>query len=281
MQHMTKAALALRISQPALSKMIAALEEELGTKLFVRQNKTILLNESGKQFLEQVDIALRALEDGKRMLQDSIRIDPPFISLDVRGSSHLLPGLLAEYRKQWPNTQFHLLQHASALGSRPDFDLCVSDGANCPAGMEAVTLLREDIVVAVPAEHRLAGRSSVCLEELKDEDFISLPPDKSLRETTDAFCRLAGFSPRIQFESDDPTTVRGLIRAGQGVAFLPAITWGGSTGPSVVTIPLEEPYCHRSIALYWPEGRYLSQAASQFRTFTMAYFCGLELSARK
>jgi Transcriptional regulator len=275
MQHMTQAAQRLHISQPALSKMIASLESELGVKLFERTNKTIRLNEHGKHFLSKVDIALQALEDGKRELQDLVEVPSEFITLDVRVSSHLLPGLLAEYRKAKPDTQFHLLQHALPGDHAFEFDLCLSDGAAPPPDCNSVALLREAIVVALPSEHRFAKRDRISLEELKEERFISLPPGKSLRETTDAFCRLAGFTPHIQFESDDPATVRGLIRAGQGVAFLPAITWGGSTGSDVVTIPLQEGYCERSISLHWPKGRYLTHAAASFRDSTIQYFAEL------
>lgn len=275
MQHMTKAAQSLHISQPALSKMIAALEAELGAKLFERSNKSIRLSEHGKLFLHHVDTALQSLEDGKLQLQDAVGAPPSIITLDVRVSSHLLPDLLAEFRKEYPQAQFHLLQHVSPLDNgMSQFDLCLSDGA-APPTESSVLLLEEDIVVAVPAGHPLADREQVSLKELKQESFITLPPGKSLRETTDAFCRLAGFTPRIRFESDDPATVRGLIREGQGVAFLPAITWGGSTGPGVVQLRLAESYCKRSISLSWPEARYMTISASKFRDFTIRYFARL------
>ncbi|MWC31369.1 LysR family transcriptional regulator [Paenibacillus sp. MMS18-CY102] len=274
-EHMTKAAQSLHISQPALSKMITALEAELGAKLFDRNHKTIRLNEQGRLFLQKIDLALQAIEDGIRQLQDGNGTAVAAIALDVRVSSHLLPALLAEYCKQWPDTQFHLIQHVPQYESTPSFDLCLSDGANPPAGTESYSLLREKIVVAVPAAHRLASSDLISLRELQDENFICLPPGKALREMTDAFCRLAGFAPRIRFESDDPATVRGLIRVGQGVAFLPSITWGGSTGPDVVTIPLEESFCERAISLYWPKDRYLTQAAAQFRDFAISYFAAL------
>ncbi|OZB90598.1 LysR family transcriptional regulator [Paenibacillus sp. XY044] len=275
MQHMTQAARSLHISQPALSKMIASLEAELGLKLFERERKSIRLNEHGKLFLHQVDIALQALEDGRLQLQDLGGSAFPAVTLDVRASSHLLPDLLADFRKDCPIADFHLLQHSATFEGAASFDLCLSDGAELPPGTTSVSLLEEEIFVAVPADHPLADRKHVGLKELRGESFITLPPGKSLRETTDAFCRLAGFTPRIRFESDDPAMVRGLIRAGQGVAFLPAITWGGSTGPDVVQLRLKESWCRRSIALSWPLERYLTHTAVAFRDFAVAYFARL------
>ena len=87
--------------------------------------------------------------------------------------------------------------------------------------------------------------------------------------------------PRIRFESDDPATVRGLIRAGQGVAFLPVVTWGGSTGPDVVQLRLEESWCKRSISLSWPKDRYLMHTAVLFRDFAIRYFARLAESHRQ
>ncbi|GJM79777.1 LysR family transcriptional regulator [Paenibacillus sp. HMSSN-139] len=279
-EHMTKAAQCLHISQPALSKMIASLESELGIELFKRERKTIRLNEHGRMFLQHVNLALEALEDGKQQLRDANGLASSVVTLDVRVSSHLLPGLLADFRTECPNAQFNLLQHVSPLDDRTNYDLCLSDGAEPPPGAATVSLLEEDILVAVPADHPLAHRERVSLRALREEDFIMLPTGKSLRETTDAFCRLAGFSPRIRFESDDPATVRGLIRAGQGVAFLPAITWGGSTGTGVRLLRLEESWCKRSISLSWPRDRYMKQISERFRDFTIQYFARLALSGR-
>ncbi|MEC0310903.1 LysR family transcriptional regulator [Paenibacillus lautus] len=275
MQHITKAADYLHISQPALSKMIASLEAELGTKLFDREPKRIRLNHHGALFLHQVDIALKAIEDGKLQLQDLVGAAGPYIALDVRVSSHLLPDLLADFRKECPHAEFHLLQHSESYTGITKFDLCLSDAVSLPQGTASVLLLKEDIYVAVPTTHHLANRGHIGIRELKDESFIMLPRGKSLRETTDAFCRLAGFIPKIRYESDDPATVRGLIRAGQGVAFFPSITWGGSNGSEVVLLRLEENWCNRSIALSWPQGRYITHTAVQFRDFVVNYFARL------
>lgn len=70
MEHMTKAAKELRIAQPALSKTIARLEEDLGVPLFDRQSRQIKLNSFGKAFLKSVDTALSALEEGRREVSD-------------------------------------------------------------------------------------------------------------------------------------------------------------------------------------------------------------------
>lgn len=155
------------------------------------------------------------------------------------------------------------------------FDFCITVPPLHKPGIASISLLTEDIVLALPLGYRLAERTSICLTEVADAAFLSLKRGHSLRDLTDAFCLQAGFTPKIVFESDDPSTVRGLIRAGQGIAFVPAISWRGSNGPAVAQVQIEEPVCQRTIGLSWLEHRYLSVATRQFREFVMDYFARL------
>ncbi|WP_416100910.1 LysR substrate-binding domain-containing protein [Clostridium carboxidivorans] len=170
---------------------------------------------------------------------------------------------------------FNLIQHFSNSITRPDFDLCISSSPVKLNDIDSIPLITEEIFLAVPIEHPLAKRSSIKLTEVANDGFISLRRGKKLREITDTFCSYAGFTPHVIFESDDPATVRGLIRAGQGVAFIPAVSWGGSTGSSMVLLHIEEPVCRRTISLTYKAERYLPKAARLFRQFTIDYFAKL------
>lgn len=141
-------------------------------------------------------------------------------------------------------------------------------------------LITEEIFLAVPTNHPLAKRTSIRLKEVANDDFISLKPGMSLREITDTFCHYAGFTPHIIFESDDLATVRGLIKARQGVAFIPEITWGGSTGSSMTLLHIEEPVCKRTISLSCTVDRYLPEPARLFRQFVIDYFDELSKNCR-
>ncbi|KZL90252.1 LysR family transcriptional regulator [Clostridium magnum] len=281
LEHMTRAAEELRIPQPALSKTISLLEKELGVLLFDRRGKYIHLNDYGRTFLTRVDQALGALEDGKQELNDLAGKTFGEVKLAVLAASNLLPELLASFRKEHPHINFNLIQHFPSPAARPDFDLCISSPLMKLEGTNNIPLISEEIFLAVPTEHPLAKRGSVKLNEVAGSDFISLKQGKVLREITDTFCKYAGFTPHVVFESDDPATVRGLIRAGQGIAFIPAITWGGSTGSSMVLLHIEEPICKRTISLTCKEERYLPQAARLFRQFSIDYFAKLALGDSK
>ncbi|KRF43607.1 LysR family transcriptional regulator [Paenibacillus sp. Soil787] len=273
-ENISKSALELHISQPALSKMIFILEKDLGVKLFDRQGKHIKLNHFGTMFLKRVEIALDALEDGRRELEDARgrMIGTLHLSFDV--ASHIMPDLLREFRLIHPEVTFHLLQHFRNP-TQTKFDFCITSSPVELSGTAQIELLREEVFLAVPESHPLASMKTVRLSDVAEDGFITLKRGNSLRETTDAFCARAGFKPRIIFESDDPAMVRGLIRVGQGIAFVPAITWKGTTDSSVVLLRVTHPECMRIIELHWMEDRYLSVAAQAFRQFTKDYFSRL------
>lgn len=274
LEHMTKAAQELSIAQPALSKSLQLLEKELEVKLFDRIGKNIKLNQYGKAFLKKVDTALAILDDGKRELSSMGKTNHEHIYLAFLAASPLLPELLSSFGEKYPNTDFHLLQHLTKYSSY-DFDLCIS---SLPLNIDNVInipVMTESIFLAVPNNHPLAHRESIKLSEVSNESFIHLKPGNALREITDNFCKISGFIPHIIFESDDPATVRGLIKAGQGVGFIPAISWGGTTGPAVTLLKIEEPICERTIVLSWGVNRYQSQAVKMFQQFTIDYFKNL------
>ncbi|MDO3410409.1 LysR family transcriptional regulator [Saccharibacillus sp. CPCC 101409] len=273
LQHMTRAAEELHIAQPALSKTIRHLENELGAALFDRTGKYIRLNDYGRIFLDYAERALGAIEDGKHHVRDAAGSAEGTIRLAFPVGSHIVPGLLAEFRRLHPQITFTLIQQFSGM-ERPLFDLCISSFRQPIPDTESIPLIDEELFLAVPDTHPLANRTSVRLEEMANEPFIALVPGSSLRDTTDRLCLLAGFRPNIVFESDNPSTVRGLIRAGQGVAFIPAVSWEGSTGPEARLLHVESPECRRVISLSWYKSHYLSRAARLFREFTVDYFAG-------
>ncbi|MCR2806318.1 LysR substrate-binding domain-containing protein [Paenibacillus soyae] len=276
LENMTKAAEKLQISQPALSKLIGKLETELSVQLFDRTGKYIRLNEFGKRFLTKVDLALQTLEDGKTELIDLAAKPIGTIAVMIHVGSYLLPDMIASFRQRHPEAEFKLLQHDQDRTASPAFDLCISSSTFRMPGTESIPLLTEEIMLAVPNGHRLAGRKSVRLSELSEDGFISLKPGKQLRDTTDSLCRAAGFEPRMIYECDEPSMVRSLVRAGLGVSFIPSVTWGGSQGSSVVLLSIEEPVSKRSIEISWYADRYITKAAREFKAFVQDYYRKLQ-----
>jgi DNA-binding transcriptional LysR family regulator len=280
MEHMTKAARQLYIAQPSLSQTIARLEEELGVPLFDRQGRQIRLNQFGKAFLRRVERIFGELEDARHEIADLAGMERGRIALAVV-IPQILPDLLRAFLVEHPLVNFHLFhQHSSPTVQQQleqgEIDLCITSPQIEQSDIGWITLMSEEIYLMVPPGHRLAGHRSIDLSEVEHEPFISLKPGNTIRDLTDGFCRQAGFTPKVAFEGDEPSTIRGLITAGLGVGFVSELVLQGVADPSVlVPLHIDEPRCQRVIGLAWRKEHYLSQAAQQFREFVIQYFKNL------
>ncbi|MBE3559006.1 MAG: LysR family transcriptional regulator [Ktedonobacteraceae bacterium] len=279
LEHMTHAARELAIAQPSLSQTIARLEEELGAPLFDRQGRQIRLNQPGRLFLQHVERVFSELEQGKREIADLTGLERGHVALAVIGS-YLLPDLLKAFLSLYPHISFRLFQQHSTLTvlhqlENSNIDLCITSPPIQQPGIGWVSLITEEIFLVVPPHHRLAGAGSIRLGEVAHETFVGLKPGNSMRDITDDFCRRAGFTPNVAFEGDEPEVVRGLVGAGLGIAFWPALAWRNPSVSGVVRLHVTEPVCQRTIGLAWLQGRYLSLAARRFREFVIDYFASL------
>ncbi|GCE29091.1 LysR family transcriptional regulator [Dictyobacter alpinus] len=279
LQHMTRAAEELGIAQPALSQTIARLEAELGVPLFERTGRGIRLNHYGKAYIQHVERIFLELEQGQRELASISGGTQGQVELALSVATHLLPDILGTFRLEYPSIRFRLSQHdvttmAQQL-QRGAYDLCITSPPIQQADIESIVLLTEDIRLALPAWHPLAHRSQIALHEVADEAFICLKPEYSLRQLTDSFCQQAGFRPHIAFESDEPSTIRGLISAGLGISFVPALSWSGSVGSAVIELPISNPGCQRTLGLSWSTKHLQSEAARRFQHFVTNYFARL------
>lgn len=138
--------------------------------------------------------------------------------------SWLAPALVGAYREEHPAVRFRLAQRGTAALlaalDQGDADLVLIGPRPADKRFAWHSLITGPLLLAVPPHHRLAGRSSVKLEEVADEPFVALQPGNGLRTLADQLCRTAGFEPRIAFEGDEVATLRGLVAAGLGVALV-------------------------------------------------------------
>lgn len=271
LQHMTRAAEALRVAQPSLSRTIAALEGELGVQLFDRVGKNILLNPYGEIVLRHTNTILRELEDIHTELAEARDESRRSVSISVYAASKLLPLLVKEFKREYPSIVLHIVQ--GDLADRgEEYDLSIYSSLQPGSGLHQEMLIEEDILLALPVSNPLSSRESLDLREVAQEEFICLQKGKSLRSITDNYCKVAGFDPNVILECDSPETVRELISAGVGISFIPMVTWSGMESDSVRLVPISFPQCRRYINLSWREHGYLSPAAVLFRDFVRAYF---------
>lgn len=275
-QHMTEAARQLHIAQPALSTIIARLEERVGVPLFDRVGRTIQLNSYGKIYLREVDAALAHLEEARREISDLAGQREQHIALAV-ATLNQLSNLLAPYLAQYPQTKFKITQASSEqekllLLERNEVDFFITNEPLGQAGIHHVHLATDKMMIVVPPGHRLAGLTTVKLEDVAEEGFVCLKRGYHYREQIEAWCAEAGFAPKIVCEGDEPASIARLVMTGLGIALLPARSQAEKTG--MVYIDIAEPTCRITYYLAWLEGRYQSVAAHTFRDYVIRHFPG-------
>ncbi len=279
LENITRAAEELHIAQPSLSKTLARLEASVGVPLFERQGRRIRLNQFGKTFLKRVARSLNELEEGQREVEDLAGLERGSVTVGATTSPQL-PHIFREYLTLHPHVNFRFLQVTQHLEVQErlmngEIDLCISTLPIDQLGILCEPLKNEEIFLALPPGHRLAGRKSIQLKEVADEPFIRQTTEYGLREITDDFCQEAGFTPNIAniaFESTSPEVICSLVKAGFGNAFIPAYWWDSINTDSLVKLHIENPTCQRTIWLSWVRAHYLSVAARDFSKFVMEYF---------
>lgn len=270
-QHVTRSAEVLSISQSALSRSIARLEDEMGVPLFDRQGRTIRLNQFGQIFLERVENMMKEFNEGKKEIQDLLEPESGTISLGFLHtlSTNLIPDLISSFRMDYPKIKFKLGQGPSHILldqlQSGEIDLCLIAPNDVKHPVRWEELWSEELFVIVPKNHKFANYQSIKLEELANEPFIHLKKGFSLRITVEQLFQEGEITPDITFEGEEADTVAALVAAGLGISILPDLK--GIDKSKLLQIPLSWPMSKRRIGLAWVEGRYISPANDKFKSF--------------
>ena len=274
-QHVSQAAAELRVAQPSLSRALARLEADLGVPLFDRHGRRLVLNRFGAAFLARVDAALDQLDQGRRELDDLA--GGAHGSVAVAAESLLLVDeLLAVFLAGHPGVSFQLSQSpASAMPGllhAGQVDFCLASQRLDDDSLEAAELASEEVLLAVPLTHPLAGRTRVGIDDIAGEALVATRPGYWQRALLDQLFAQAGRKPVIGCESDEPAAVPALVAAGLGPGLLPAASQRRGTRRNVAWLHLDVPDCRRTLSLVWRRGVYLSAAARAFRDAASAWF---------
>ncbi|RII18401.1 HTH-type transcriptional regulator GltC [Streptomyces sp. YIM 130001] len=263
-QHLSRAAQELRIAQPSVSRVIARLEHELGTPLFHRGGR-LRLNDYGLILQRHTDRALGELEAARRALDEAREQGVGSVSI-ASETLLTLTGVIAAFRNSHPHVTVRLLQSPAAEMTRlleaGEVDLCVSSQPLTGDGLRSQEILREDVLLAVPAGHRLAGREKVTPEEIAQEPVVTARPGHWLRILLDRLLAARGLTAHIVCESDEAASLQALISSGLGVGLIPEVSRrsGSDIVAPVTWASVDAPDCERVLRLSWREGAHLSPA---------------------
>ncbi|MFD3499326.1 LysR family transcriptional regulator [Streptomyces sp. NPDC058676] len=273
----------LGCTQPAISQQMKALESSVGTPLLIRSGREMRLTQAGEALVRHAAGILAGLTAAEEEVAAiaGLRAGRVRLVSFPSGSSTLVPTALAALRAEHPGTRVSLEEaeppQSVALLREGDCDLALAFRYEGAAGAEewddlvVRPLLTDRLVALVPERHRLArtgSSGSVAIGELAGEPWIAGCP--RCRGQLVEVCESAGFTPRIDFATDDYPAVVGLVSAGLGVAVLPQLAVESVRPRGARTVTLEPAVRREIVALTLPDLAQVPAVAATLDQLTRA-----------
>lgn len=223
----------LSYTQSAVSQQIATLEAEVGVTLLERHPRGVRLTAAGEALCRHAEGVLARLEAAAAELEAiaGLRAGRLRMASFPTAGATLMPLAIATFRAAHPDVELtlaegepeqiapRLLAGELDLALLFEFDEPIETGE----GLTRVPLLEDPMYLALPREHRLAGKSDLRLADLRGEAWVQTSHESPCAGHVVRCCHGAGFEPNVAFESDDYQTVQGLVAAGVGVALIPEL----------------------------------------------------------
>ncbi|QJU54960.1 LysR substrate-binding domain-containing protein [Herbiconiux sp. KACC 21604] len=257
--NFTRAADALHLAQPSLSRQIASLEQELGAELFHRARSGSTLTSAGETLLP---LARRMLADAasvRRELAELAGLRRGRVRLGATPTLciSLVAEVLSAFHTAHPSVELHLSEQGSRglldelAGGELDLALITTSSAEAAERFTVTPLLEEElVVVSSAAAARLTRRTTITLAEVAALPQIVFSSSYDLRSTTDAAFELAGLVPEVVLEGAEMDAVLRFVERGLGVAIVPAMVL--IDRPALRSVRLVEPVLTRTISLARP-----------------------------
>ncbi|MFD1008505.1 MULTISPECIES: LysR family transcriptional regulator [Oceanisphaera] len=252
------AAKQLHVAQPALSRAMKALEEELGLQLLVRQPRGVVPTAAGLVLVDYAHRAARILQQGVSMARDCAlrKSGKLLIGYGIFASMSCMPDLIVGFRKAYPDIDVHLRllatnEQLEAL-DKGSINLGFAFSIACKQPLESWRISREKPMVLVNKGHPWFSRNRLKVEELADEPMIlgNIQRWGYYREIINAICLSAGFSPRVAAEADELPDMMAHLRMGEGIGIMGEGILD-QLPPSIKAIPLSNHRLTFDLSMVW------------------------------
>ena len=270
----TRAAEALHLTQSALSKSIAKLEDEIGLRLFEREGNRITLNRFGQRFLEDSGIALARLDDSVRAVREMAGLEQGEVRIAI-SKDVFLDHLIQKFLLDFPNISFYCYllspeQMREAL-ERGSIDLAVTTIRPMGTNIMWQELYLDQLEVMISAEHPLGRKKQLHLHQLKNEHFVVTNSNYNMENVIQQLCLQAGFEPKVLYDGTSTDMPMHFIASAKAIMITPRSITAGvrqviGTKEIICNIPLvnEYPDMRKRVGVTFKEGHYQSAAAQEF-----------------
>lgn len=266
----------MNYTQPAVSRIVASLERELGAVLVERHSRPVRLTDAGAALVRHADDVFARLSSARSEIEAITRVEAGTVAVGTFGSAAaaFVVDALREFRKRHPGVRVSIAEGMPSSLIRQlragDLDLAVvfdfpAAREDIGAGLELHHLLDQPFDIVLHPGDPLAGEKRVRPADLADEDWV-LPdfgPESPTLKLIGRMCAAAGFEPRVAFRVNDCQVTLAMVAAGEGVSILPRLMLD-PLHADVVVKPVEGDAPIQRVAAVRLPTRYLSPAAAEF-----------------
>lgn len=254
------------IAASAVSRRMSELEASIGTALLYRQQRGVELTPAGLELRRHAQIVLRqvgrmdrSMEDFADGMRGAVRI-----AANTSSITQFLPEDLAAFSRDYPNIRIKLVEMFSteviATVRSGEADLGICSGLTETGDLDTVLYRRDTLVLAVPDGHRFATLESISLDEILEENIVSLQDGSSIQAFVDAQAATLGRHMRTRVEVMSFDGVRRMVEAGLGVAILPhGAVADAAGGQNLSMVAIDEPWAQRELLIVMKAGTELGR----------------------
>lgn len=268
-QSFTRAAEDLAISQPALSRSMQKLEEELGQPVFERKTRSVSLTDAGVLLQGRAQQVLSILENTKSEITDDGRSGRLRIGAIPTIAPYFLPDILRTFSREFPNVTLLVQEHttASLLNSctQGEIDLAILALPVPVKHLKVEELFDEELLLVLPPNHELVEKTAIHLRDVEPYPFVLLDEAHCLADNIVSFCRQRSFQPVAVERTSQLAMVQELVSLSHGISMIPAMARQRDQTNRRVYRSFAGKKPTRTIAVVWNPYRFQSRLQSAFR----------------
>ncbi len=265
----TESARLLGVSQPAVSRLISDLEEEVGFRLFKRSGRNLRATQEARLLIEEVRRALSGLEQIKKTavaIKNYKHAQLRLITTPLFSTS-IVPKLIQKFSTICPEAMVSLEIQSTddtvewMVSQNHDFGIAPSTVSNTT--INSHPLFDTQSVCVLPKGHPLEKKKVISPKNLEDMSFISFMSDSTFRFDVDELFRKAGISRKLQYEARTTDAIYHLVESGLGVSIAGSANSALRSSRGISTVPFK-PKLPFKVALIWSDKKPLSRVAEEF-----------------
>lgn len=265
----TRASEQLAMSQPALSRSIQRLEEELGQPVFERKSRSVSLTDSGKLLQARSQQILALVEDTKAEICDDGESGRIRVGAIPTIAPYFLPELLQRFSRKFPEASLLVQEETTdkliKSCSQGELDLAILALPIPAKYLDVEELFEEELMLVLPPEHALAKVEKIRLADIEPYPFVLLDEAHCLTDNIVSFCRQRSFHPVAMERTSQLAMVQELVSLSHGVSMVPRMARQRDDSPRRVYRSLSGKAPTRKIAVVWNPYRFQSKLINRFR----------------